>query len=75
MEPDPIIPNPPAFETAEASSQPEHQIIPAWINGYSISNKEVMRFFMRLKSNQTKKVVLINTKLRVLCDRNFHFFV
>ena len=29
IEPEPIIPNPPALETADASSQPEHQIIPA----------------------------------------------
>ena len=29
MDPDPIIPSPPAFETAEANRQPEHHIIPA----------------------------------------------
>ena len=29
MDPEPIIPNPPAFETADANSHPEHQIIPA----------------------------------------------
>ena len=29
IDPEPIIPNPPAFETADANSQPEHQIMPA----------------------------------------------
>ncbi len=29
IDPDPIMPSPPALETAEASSHPEHQIIPA----------------------------------------------
>jgi len=29
MDPDPMIPKPPAFDTADASSQPEHHTIPA----------------------------------------------
>jgi len=33
MDQDPISPSPPALLTAEASRQPLHQIIPAWMTG------------------------------------------
>lgn len=46
IDPEPIMPNPPALDTADASSHPEHQIIPAWMMGYSILNREVIRFFI-----------------------------
>ena len=46
IDPDPIIPSPPAFETAEANSQPEHQIIPAWIMGKLIEKSAVILFFI-----------------------------
>jgi hypothetical protein len=34
--------------TADASSQPLHQIMPAWMMGYRIWKREVIRF-IRLK--------------------------
>jgi len=46
MDPAPRIPRPPALLTAEASSQPLHQIIPACIIGYLIENKEQTLFFI-----------------------------
>ena len=44
MEPEPIRPNPPALLTVEASSQPEHQIMPACTNGYLVPNSRVTLF-------------------------------
>lgn len=44
MEPAPINPNPPAFETAEASLQPLHHIIPACMMGYSILKSFLIAF-------------------------------
>src|ERR1700752_5505811 len=44
IEPEPINPNPPALDTAEANSQPLHQIIPAWIMGNFMLNNWVTEF-------------------------------
>jgi hypothetical protein len=44
MEPAPIMPNPPALETAEASRQPLHQTIPACMMGYRMLNSVVILF-------------------------------
>ena len=44
--PEPIIPSPPAFETAAASSAKEMFAIPPWIIGYFIFNKVVKDIFL-----------------------------
>ena len=38
-----MTPSPPALLTAEANSQPEHQIMPACTRGYLVPNKAGMR--------------------------------
>jgi hypothetical protein len=44
-----MSPSPPALLTADASSHPLHQIIPAWIMGNSIPKSSVIRVFMDAK--------------------------
>jgi hypothetical protein len=43
MLPAPIMPNPPALLTADASFQPLAQIMPAWIMGYWMLKRWVIR--------------------------------
>jgi hypothetical protein len=52
IDPEPIIPKPPELDTADASFQSEHQIIPAWINGNLIENNSVIRFIIVVLLNQ-----------------------
>ncbi len=46
MLPAPIMPNPPALDTAEANRQPLAHTIPAWMIGYLISKSSVILFRM-----------------------------
>ncbi len=47
IDPAPIIPKPPALETAAAKRQPLHQIIPACIIGYLMLNNELITLAIR----------------------------
>ena len=44
IEPEPITPRPPALDTADASSQPEHQIMPACTSGWRIPKSSFTLF-------------------------------
>lgn len=55
MLPEPMRPKPPALLTALASSQPLHQIIPAWIIGFSmLNNWQILLFFIKIRRNSPK---------------------
>ncbi len=43
MDPAPMMPSPPAFDTADASFHPDTHTIPAWMMGWRIEKSSVTR--------------------------------